>query len=201
MNKTGFLTILVFIIGTGFFLALTIVPAMPVKNLCFSATPAVEGNGSNGLYSITVSNCSDFSVLYPFLGGTGPWFSVQCLTNGEWHDCHVRGVGGGTAVIAPHQLKQGSIRVPREASAFKVGLHITSLTWRGRAAWSIGTGRFQRTLGPIVGPLLMPSDVRRRTKTEWSGEHSTDTAFSTNFAGNYDKQTAQTNLLRSVTRP
>ncbi len=201
MKKMLVLAIMAMIIGIGLYSALTVVPAMPAKNLWFSATPVTERNGSNGLYSVIVSNCSGFSILYPFLGGTGPWFSVECLTNGQWHDCHVHGIGGGTGVMAPHETRLGSIRIPKEALAFRVGLHITSLTWRGRAAWSIGAGPLQRTLGPIAGPLLMPSDVRTRTKTEWSGEHSIDTAVSTNFVDNNDKQTAPTNLLQSVTKP
>ena len=72
-------------------------------------------------------------------------------------------------MMSAHENKTGAVELPREASAFRVGLHVTSLTWRGKVAWRFGLSPFQGVLRPLAS-FLMPSGTQSRSRTEWSSQ-------------------------------
>jgi hypothetical protein len=119
--------------------------------------------------SVAVSNLSDSPVLYA--GGFNKlWLRVAYSTNGIWHYTRVWTPGGGNGVLPPHTEIKDTVEVPLGATAVKLGLPITSLTWRGRFAWYV-VGHCPEALYPVAR-LFMAPDERRRSRTEWSREYS-----------------------------
>ena len=117
---------------------------------------------------VLVSNSSSYPVEYA-KGFNKFWFEIAYLSNGVWQTFEVRTPGVGSWLLAPHGLVTDTIKVPEAASVFKVGLHITSLTWRGRFAFRMSGSRFNGFFGPLLGFLLV-QDEERRSNMEWSDE-------------------------------
>lgn len=143
----------------------------PPSSLRFTVLPINATNSLTRSYAVAVSNASELYILHAFWGHPGnPWLDVAFLNNGIWRSVSRPGIGGGSTVLCPHGVEKGTIEVPAVAEAFKVGLDVTSLTWRGRIAWTIGQSRCQRVLRPMV-TFLMPLDTNKHAKLEWSREY------------------------------
>jgi hypothetical protein len=122
----------------------------------------------NVVCSVVVSNAS----LYPanFRGGFGvPWFDIAYFTNNLWRSTHVWTPGGGDGILGPHEAMCSVVHVPNGASAVKVGLTFTSLTWRGRVAWWTSARSFSDILRPVT-VFLWHQDKKWRSKVDWSNE-------------------------------
>jgi hypothetical protein len=134
--------------------------------LVFTNGPILYSNGHPRSCSVTVSNATD-SVLQ-FAGGFNKfWFQIDYVDNGVWQRSYVRTPGGDDGLLPPHKALRDTIDVPEGTEALRVGLEITSLTWRGRLAWLIAGSSFGKFLKPVAGFLLV-RDERNRSKTEWS---------------------------------
>ena len=141
----------------------------PPRSLAFTISSISLSNGFRTC-NVVVSNVSDYSVEAG--GGSDTlWFEIAYLTNEVWQYSHVHTVDGGLAYMAAHSAERKNlIKIPDTATALKVGLNFTSLTWRGQLAFRIAGGPFGgRVLRTVTGFLLL-QDEKRRTKTEWSDE-------------------------------
>jgi len=107
-------------------------------------------------------------------GSTTAWFDIAYLTNGMPQHSHIRTVDGGAGYMPAHDaMTNNAIEIPDSATALRVELNFTSLTWRGRfSIHLLGSLPFGgRALKPVLGfPLLQ--DTKWRSKTEWSDEKS-----------------------------
>lgn len=142
-------------------------PSGPNKSLEFII--ASELVRSNGVASapVVVSNVSNCPVEYA--GGFGSaWLEVGVSTNGVWRYEKLRTPGGGLAYLGSHRAFSQCVPIPPGVTRWKIGLAITSLTWRGKSAWRMlpDPGVFR----PICGYLLA-KDERSRSVTEWSVEY------------------------------
>jgi hypothetical protein len=120
-------------------------------------------------FFVVVSNASDCTAEYG-AGFNKVWFSIAYLTNGVWQTDVVYTPGGGPALLKAHDTRRDNIVVPENATAFKVGLSVTSLTWRGRFAWVIAGSRFSELLKPLSRSLHV-RDQKNRSTIEWSDEY------------------------------
>jgi hypothetical protein len=117
---------------------------------------------------VVISNASEFSVLYPIYGALkDPMVYIKSANGGQWQEAHGSSIAIGDGVMRPHEVKTTSVEVPERTTRFKVGLYITSLTWRGRLAWCTAPNR---PLAPI-GRFLMKKDATTRSATEWSEQY------------------------------
>jgi hypothetical protein len=120
---------------------------------------------------VVISNASDYCVLYPIFGGLKePMLYTKYSTGGAWSESRGNSIATGDGLMRPHEVKATKVEVPERTTGFKVGLFITSLTWRGRLAWRTTQTQPQRALAPI-GRFLMQKDTRARSVTEWSEQY------------------------------
>jgi len=162
----------IFAVGTvfilGFWIILVTPPPPPSHSLDYSFNMFPTTNGTVKSLAITLSNCSDFTVQY---GGSArcPWFVVYYQSNGVTSQMQVGSVVGTTcSKLNAHEVIRSVLEVSDRVSSLKLSLQITSLSWRGRAAWSIGW-----LPRPVVG-FLFRQDEDHRSKTEWSAEYLLD---------------------------
>lgn len=145
----------------------------PLKaSLAFAVAPTRTNDPFCRSYSVVISNSSKFYVLYPISGGLKePMVYIKYITPAGWQESYGTSVGKGDGLMRPHEVKRTNIEIPEGAAGFKVGLYITTLTWRGRLAWQTVEGRPQRALAPI-GRFFMQKDTRTRSVTEWSEQYT-----------------------------
>ncbi len=143
-------------------------PPPPVRSLDISLSPISQSGADPAVWEVTISNRSSFPVLYA--GGFGRvCLKTAFLTEEGWkHDVRLM-PGGGSGVISPGETVKDSVKIPRGVTRAKIGLGITSLSWRGKLAWRISRTRFQWPLRSVVHYLL-EKDLRGRRSTEWSEE-------------------------------
>jgi len=181
-------------------------PHLPSSSIAFSFKTISSSNGLPASCAVTISNVSDH-LIQIFGGLKSSWFLVAYLTNGVWSNYEVPSVNRGYDILYPHTEGTSFISVSAGVSALKVSIHYTSLTWRGRLAWSLlGSDlyqNYQRKLGSLLrhddwrskaGWLVNDScdtlldsitgffsrqDRRVRSKTEWSQEYPLTSAGQT----------------------
>jgi hypothetical protein len=98
-------------------------------------------------------------------------FEIAYISNGVWQPYQVWTPGREDRLLAPHEVVNDSIHVPGDDDLFKVGLHITTLTWRGRLALRLSESRISRYLKPLTGFLIV-QDEKKRSTVEWSEVHN-----------------------------
>lgn len=148
-------------------------PPSQSRCLQFTVSQGPSNSAANPSCSVAVSNVSDSPVLYA--GGFNKiWLEVAYRTNGVWQNTRVWTPGGGNGVLPPHAGIKDTVEVPFGATAVRVGLPITSLTWRGRFAWYV-VGHCPEALYPVAR-LFMAPDERRRSGTEWSNDYAVQSA-------------------------
>jgi hypothetical protein len=152
-------------IGTALYFGLR--QPSPVNSQCLTFDVIPIGSSDDfRTFAVSVSNISESTV--ELLGDIHRIdFTVVYLTNGSWRTGSTQILTAGPVLVLPGQVEHDSIRVPAGAAAFKVGLAITSLTWRGRFAWFCLGSRFESLLHPIMARLI-GQDERCRTQFEWS---------------------------------
>lgn len=142
--------------------------AVTSRPISLKVTPILSSNDGPRRFSVAVSNLSDSTLQ--FVGSARHVrFAIKYLTNGTWGTSNVLIFSGGPGLLAPHDTLSDTINVPPDATAFTVGLDVTSLTWRGRLAWSLLGSRFETSLHPIMAHLIA-QDEKYRSRTEWSEE-------------------------------
>lgn len=141
-------------------------PPMPTRSLAFGIRMTAPTNEALNTISIVLSNVSKYPVLFP-AGFRQPWFRVAYVSNGVWAENAMRTPGGGKQLLKPHESLQSVIEVPKNAEAAKVGLRITSLTWRGELGLWLFTHCNQGILGQIQS-WLSRTEQQRRSTNEWS---------------------------------
>ena len=141
----------------------------PSKCIDFSFVQTPSSNGIRKLITITLSNCSDNTVEY-YGGEKSPWYQIAYESNGVLCHTSVSSIDRGYGRLHSHDAIKSGLNLPIAASSVKVGLSITSLTWRGNTAWSLVGDRFDWVQRPVVG-FLLRQDEKYRTKTEWSKEY------------------------------
>lgn len=144
-------------------------PALQSTCLRFTLSQTSSNTDSGGSCLVVVSNSSESPVLYAG-GFNKTWFRVGYVTNGEWQYTRVWTPGGGPGVMPPHSAINEVVQFPKGATAVKIGLPITALTWRGRFGWYI-VGNCPEVLRPVAG-LFLAQDERSRSTTEWSSEYA-----------------------------
>jgi hypothetical protein len=162
---------LIGILGCGLtlWLILTNPFAVPARSISFLIKPSMNGNGLGKTISITVSNCSDCPIQYDG-GADTPWYRIAYVSNNVLCDTFIRTVDAGHNKLPPYAVKQSELEIPKGATTLRVGLSFTSLSWRGRLGWSMIRHSFGPLCDPIIG-FLVGQDVKKRSKTEWSGEY------------------------------
>ena len=129
-------------------------PPPPVpRSLCFTIFPITSNNVSLLACPVIVSNASDCPLEYT--EGFGKLsFNISYRANGVWKISSISTEGSsGTGLMAPHAVRKDSIKIPKNADAIKLGLDVTSLTWRGRFAWYLAGGAYDRPLSRLPGAL------------------------------------------------
>ena len=138
-------------------------PSPPTQSLAF-ATAFQSRKGTDWRkYMVTVSNTTAYTVEYG-KGFNKLWFEIAYASNGVWMTTNVTTPGVESCFLLPHAVLTDSIFVPGDSGPFKIGLHITSLTWRGRFAVSSAHSRYLYRLKDFTG-LLLVQDQRRRSST------------------------------------
>jgi hypothetical protein len=138
---------------------------LPPRTLEFRIEPAGPSDPATATHSVTISNKSDFRLGFRS-GVHQPWFQIAFLVGEEWHTSQVHTFENGDMFLEPHSTDKGTICVPKEASKARVGLWVTSLTWRARCAkWLAGT-RVSNVLRPAIGFLWKLDNCH--TTQEWS---------------------------------
>ena len=136
-----------------------------------AAIPISFSNGITQEYSISVSNTSNTTLLCNFFNQfMCPWFTVVSEKNAVWGEQEILSPGGGSGLLLPHQAQSRVSAVPTDATKFKIGLHFTSLSWRGLVAWKILTSSSRKQIRNFAG-FLMRMDFRSRSQTNWSEEY------------------------------
>lgn len=121
--------------------------------------------GSNS-WSVMISNASTSAVMFPG-GGNKAWLHVAYLTSNGPRSAQVRTPGGGDGVILPGGQLTNFLEIPEGVTQLRVGLPVTSLTWRGRLAWQLAGSHLSSALRPLIG-FLLGRDEKVRSITEWS---------------------------------
>ena len=171
MSKVQRLIGFVLVAGTALAIVVLYSPPPPLKSIEFTVQLLPATNGFSQHCGVMVSNTLDSLVVCAFAEGfKAPALQTAYLTNGIW--CLAEGrhsLGGGGGVFRPHQLIACTVEVPAGATAMKVGLFVTPLSWRGRLGWEIITHRELGVLDPL-GRFLLEQDTGspRRSRTEWS---------------------------------
>lgn len=139
------------------------------KILSFTLTPLMSSNSTPRLCSVVIANTSGSPVM--FAGGFNKaWLQIDYLTTNGWRSDQIRTPGGGNGVLQPNQQLTNTVEVPEAASKLRVGLPVTSLTWRGRLAWRVAGNRSVEVLMPLAG-FLLRQDEKARSRTDWSGDY------------------------------
>jgi hypothetical protein len=138
----------------------------PARSLVLDVEPIPSDDNISRRCALLVSNISEFPVEYAE-GFNKLWVEITYKSNGVWITHEVRTPGVGSFLLAPHAVLRDTFNVPETATVFKVGLHITSLTWRGRFAFRMSRSKTSRHLSPLIGFLLV-QDEKNRSTTEWS---------------------------------
>lgn len=145
-------------------------PLPPARSLVLKIVPRRSGNGVSRECTLLVSNSSSFAVEYA-KGFNRIWVDLAYTSNDVWQTYEVRTPGVESCLLVPHAVMTNSIIVPENATAFKVGLYVTSLTWRGQLAFRMSYGAISRYLRRLTG-LLLVQDEKRRSREEWSDEQN-----------------------------
>ena len=153
----------------GWFLA-TNPPLPPVRSIVLEVAPLPSSDSVSRGCALLVSNASNYSVEYA-KGFNKIWVEIAYVSNDVWQTHEVRTPGVGSFLLAPRAVIKDTIKVPETATVFKVGLHITSLTWRGRFAFRMSGSAISGRLAPLTGFLLV-QDEKKRSRTEWSDEQN-----------------------------
>jgi hypothetical protein len=155
-------------LGTIVWLVIISPPARPQKSIDISVTELSVISGIGRVCTVQLSNVSNCHVQ--FAGGFGrTWYETEFLTNGTWEYGKVRTPGGGDQVLKPCQAITEIVEVPEGIYELRIGLSITSLTWRGQTAWHLYK-HFPAWFRPLRGYLLV-QDERKRSTVEWSGRY------------------------------
>ncbi len=165
MAKKAYVVMIVtLIVAVLYWITLTPRPG-PTKSIEITIGPVLTHKSTITICSVLFSNASNYDVQYP--GGFGrTWFETAFLKNHVWESGRVSTAGGGLGVLAPHQVVVETIEVPEGVTELKLGLSITSLTWRGRTAWRILL-HWPEFLRPLCG-FLLTQDERKRSTIDWS---------------------------------
>ena len=178
-QRTALVLVTASLVAAALFLISAVKSSMPPKCVGFTVISTSLSNGVPRQVLVAVSNVSDSPLLCNFMADMkSPWFEVAYTTNGAWHDDVILSFGGGSGIIPPHQAEKGAIAIPDGATKLRIGLHITSLTWRGRLAWKTLDTTNSR-LRSLTG-FLMAMDLRNRSRTEWTKESSVASLGATN---------------------
>lgn len=171
MKKRHLIGVLAVAVGftcaLGWFLVTT-PPLPPARSLVLEVAPLPSDDRVSRGCSLLVSNTSEYPVEYA-KGFNKVWVQIAYKSNGVWETHEVRTPGVGSFLLAPRAVLKDNFKVPETATAFKVGLHMTSLTWRGRFAFRMSGSKTSRQLAPLMGFLLV-QDEKKRSTTEWSDE-------------------------------
>jgi hypothetical protein len=140
-------------------------PSPPQRSVVFTVLPVFASNNTAQTCTVIVSNASDHTVVYT--EGFGRiWFDVDYKSNAVWQHYRIE-TNGGPALLQPHGVKKNSITVPAGATEIRVGMELTSLTWKGQLAFRIFRSNFGGSVRPIIHFLLV-QDESKRSRTEWS---------------------------------
>ena len=160
-------------------------PAVPARSLSFTEITTSNVNAATGLRTFVISNSSDHPLLVTKLssaaGMSQEIFSyVACLTNGIWSSSINASLGrkvvyscGFSDVLRPHEAVTNHFKMPEYATTFRVGLDFTSLTRAGNMAYR--TAHPKNRLAGLIEPVFdrfLQSDIKTRTRTEWSQPQS-----------------------------
>lgn len=129
---------------------------------CVASIAFTPGTAQVAQVSVTISNRSGQALNY--FGGL---YTVAYSQDGVWHTNYVSSYRGGHGTLAPHSAIFDVVKLPRQASAAKVGFDFVVLTWRGKTAWRIARGPLRLLLGWIT-PYLMRFDEKSGSGTAWS---------------------------------
>lgn len=151
-----------------FWLALIASPSAPSRSLDFVIKPKVADFGLQNTLTIVLSNCSDCTLLYDGTSRT-PGYEVIYSINSSLHTNSLASIGENHKNLPPHSIITSQVEIPREVNSVRVGLYVTSLTWRGRAALVLNGRGLSSVLDPITR-LLARQDIEKRSKFEWSDE-------------------------------
>lgn len=145
-------------------------PLPPLRSIVLEITPLPSSDNVSRGCALAVSNASNYPVEYA-KGFNKIWVDIAYVSNGVWQTHEVRTPGVGSFLLAPHAVIKDTIKVPEAATVFKVGLHSTSLTWRGRFAFRMSGSQIGRHLAPLMGFLLV-QDEKKRSRAEWTEEQN-----------------------------
>ena len=172
--------VLVGLLLTALVVELLLVSPHPARILRFQRTVVPSSNGLPMVYTVCVSNTSQYPLLCDFMGDfKSPWFKILYLSNGvwynneQWYESIDIAKWGGSGVLTALGGGSANVKVPDGATKFKVGLDVTVLTWRGRIGWKLLNSRFGRVLKSL-SVYLVKSDMTNQSRTEWSEEYSLD---------------------------
>ena len=166
MKKVVLITLILVVVVGIFGVVLLNPPSMPPKSLAFTIKSTRSSNNSPTTISVLLSNASQYPVLFK-AGSDQPWFRIAYLSNGVWTQSSLRTPDGGERILRTGESAASMIEVPESAGAVRVGLSITSLTWRGRVAWWLLVNQSQTVFG-LVESFLASIEERRRSTNEWS---------------------------------
>ncbi len=171
MSRTQRVVVFTFAASVALLVAVLYSPRVPPKSINFIIRQLPSTNGFHQHYGVIVSNSLDTLVVSVFEEGFKKTkIETAYVTNGIWYfPKGGRSIGGGFGVIQPHQALGSTFEVPPDATAVKVGLFVTPLSWRGRLGWGILHSRRFRVLAPL-GHFLLGRDtgVKAHSRTEWS---------------------------------
>jgi hypothetical protein len=147
----------------------TPVPSQHFLKITLSMIPV--SNGLPNRCSILVSNISASPVEYcgP---ASSPLFHVFYFANDTWHDYWTISYGRGLETIPACGYIKTTLDIPQGATALKLGLDITSFTWRGATGWRL-IGKGPAIVNTLAG-FLVRQDEKVRKVTEWSAECRVD---------------------------
>lgn len=136
------------------------------RAVSFALLRSIATNRTSSSCSVLISNMSECPVM--FAGGFNrAWLEIDYLSASGRCSVVGRTPGGGNRILLPHQTLTTGLEIPQGAMQLRVGLAVTSLTWRGRLAWRLAGSRGGKFLRPLIGALL-GRDEKRRSRMEWS---------------------------------
>ncbi len=139
---------------------------MPARHIAFSLNSV--GVNTEGLrqYHVAITNISGVPILCTTSMRKTVWPHVLYLRRGIWEEAvEERRLAGGTGVMYPNDYGIGAVAVPSDAEAMRIGMHLTSLSWKGRLGWQILEIRKR---GTLISNSLVSWDTKHRSRTEWS---------------------------------
>ena len=155
------------------YLFITCPPCINTKTLDYQLVAINTNNIQYNVCLCLISNSSNSTIFYMTAGydiNDQPLCSWNVLSNGVWLVKYDFSVTHHHLLLRPHEFVKYEADLPKNFTKLKIGLDITSLTWRGRLGWDIYQSRFS-SAGLPLALFLFQADYKKRSKIEWSREY------------------------------